>query len=90
MRGGRGRVGRIGIADVVERALWFSRLVIIVPVVFCLLMSFGLFYLATVDAISLVQYVGPYADPHLSAVAHASLTRKLVTTVVRAIANYKS
>jgi uncharacterized membrane protein YqhA len=37
-----------------ERILWFSRLAIIVPVVFSLLLAFGMFYTTTVDAFDLL------------------------------------
>ncbi len=37
-----------------ERVLWFSRLAVIVPVLFSLLLSFGMFYTTTLDAITLL------------------------------------
>lgn len=36
-----------------ERILWFSRLSVIVPVLFSLLLGFGMFYTTTLDAVSL-------------------------------------
>lgn len=36
-----------------ERLLWFSRLAVIAPVIFSLMLAFGMFYTTTLDAISL-------------------------------------
>jgi uncharacterized membrane protein YqhA len=36
-----------------ERLLWFSRLVVIVPVIFSVLLAFGMLYATTIDAMSL-------------------------------------
>ncbi|MDX2137914.1 MAG: YqhA family protein [Chloroflexota bacterium] len=37
-----------------ERILWFSRLVIIIPVLFSLVLAFGMLYTTTLDAIALL------------------------------------
>ncbi len=38
-----------------ERALWLSRLVVIVPVIASVVMSFAAFYLGTVDVVYLTS-----------------------------------
>lgn len=43
------------IESVIERILWTSRLVVIVPVVFSLLVAIALFYATTLDAVSLIS-----------------------------------
>lgn len=41
-----------------ERALWGSRLLMIVGVIASVLMAVGVFYMATIDALYLLKYLG--------------------------------
>lgn len=72
----------------IERLLWQSRYLIFVPVVGSLLMAVGAIYLATVDAISLVVSLVPYATASLSSDSHAQLEVQLLGGVIKTIDVY--
>lgn len=69
-----------------ERALWLSRLVVVVPVIASVVMAFAAFYLGTVDAVYVVTHLGSYADPN--ATNYAANRAKLVTTIIKAVDVY--
>ncbi len=71
-----------------ERALWASRLLMIVGVITSVLMAVGVFYMATVDALYLVKYLGAYADPSLNVEMRADLRAQTVTLIVKAVDGY--
>jgi uncharacterized membrane protein YqhA len=69
--------------NIIERILWWSRLVVIVPVIMSLLVSFGMFYTTTLDAASLLAY-GSIVD---ATERNAARVQSLVE-VVSVIDNY--
>jgi uncharacterized membrane protein YqhA len=69
-----------------ERILWFSRLAIIVPVIFSLLLSIGMFYTTTVDAI--VLFVTQLGYGALDEVARDSARLNAIVEVVSIIDKY--
>lgn len=71
-----------------ESLLWNSRLIVIVAVVASLGVSLVMFYVATVDVISLVPHLGHYHDLALSAEARGTLRSTIVTHVVEAVDGY--
>ena len=71
-----------------ERALWGSRLAVLVAVVFGTLLSLGAFYLATVDAFFALGYVVQYAEPGLASEEREALRANAVTTIVKAVDEY--
>ena len=68
-----------------ERALWASRLVMLVAVVGSVLLAFGSFYLAIIDVISVFAIFRDYSDLSLSTQAFIELRNEAVTTIVRAL-----
>ncbi len=68
---------------IVERALWSSRLMILVAVVFGVLLALGAFYLATVDVLYALRYFVQYADPSLAAEERKELRANAVTSSSR-------
>jgi uncharacterized membrane protein YqhA len=68
-----------------ERALWASRLVMLIAVVGSLLLAFGSFYLAIIDVISALAIFKDYSDLSLSTQAFTDLRNEAVTTIVRAL-----
>lgn len=71
-----------------EALLWNSRLVVIVAVIASLGVSLVMFYVATVDVVSLIPHLGHYHDLSLSAEARAALRGTIVTHVVEAVDGY--
>ncbi len=72
----------------IERLLWQTRYLVVVPVVGSVLMAIGAIYLATVDAVSLIVGLVPYAAGVLSGDAHANVEVQLLGGVIRAIDVY--
>lgn len=70
-----------------ERILWLSRLVVVVPVVISILVSFALFYTSTVDALSLIGRMLGYAAVTDEA-ARTALRLDSLADVVAIIDNY--
>src|ERR671911_1978114 len=68
-----------------ERALWASRLVMLIAVVGSLLLAFGSFYLAIIDVISALAIFRNYSVLSLSTQAFTDLRNEAVTTIVRAL-----
>ena len=68
-----------------ERALWATRLVMLVAVVGSILLAFGSFYLAIIDVISAFALFAEYSDLSLSTQAFTDLRNEAVTNIVRAL-----
>jgi uncharacterized membrane protein YqhA len=68
-----------------ERALWASRLVMLIAVVGSLLLAFGSFYLAIIDVTSALAIFRDYSVLSLSTQAFTDLRNEAVTTIVRAL-----
>lgn len=71
-----------------ERALWQSRLVVIIAVIASVLVGFGVFFMTTVDTIVMLNHLARYADPSLMAEARTSLRLSLVAEVVAIVDGY--
>ncbi|MGC2166719.1 MAG: YqhA family protein [Gallionella sp.] len=71
-----------------EGALWNSRFVIIAAVVGSLLAGFAIFYMATVDVVSLFQHAMHYADSSLDEEARKLLHDKTVSHIVEVVDGY--
>lgn len=71
-----------------EGALWSSRLIVLVAVVFGLLLALGAFYLATVDVLYFFGYLREYADPGLSSGQREELRAGAITAIVKALDGY--
>ena len=54
---------RKNVENIFERTLWGSRLMMLTGVAFSLLMALGAFYMATIDAVYLLKYLGGYPTP---------------------------
>lgn len=68
-----------------ERALWESRLIMLVAVVFCVLMSLGAFFIAAVDAVYLFKYIVSYADLGLAPEAKDLIRSQAITLIVKTV-----
>src|ERR671917_79616 len=68
-----------------ERALWASRLAMLIAVVGSVLLAFGSFYLSIIDVVSVFAIFRDYADPSLSTQDLTELRNEAVTTIVRAL-----
>jgi len=82
------RRGARGVGNALERVLWASRLVMVVPVVCSILMSFAALYLATVDTLSVLGRLAAYSAPDLAAAARSEMNKKIVTTLIKAVDLY--
>ncbi|HEU4648065.1 MAG TPA: YqhA family protein [Gemmatimonadales bacterium] len=71
-----------------ETLLWNSRLIVLVAVIASLGVSLVMFYVATVDVISLFAHLGHYHDLALSAEARSILRSTIVTHVVESVDGY--
>ncbi|MDP8950699.1 MAG: YqhA family protein [Actinomycetota bacterium] len=71
-----------------ERALWSSRLVVLVAVIFGVLLALGAFYLATVEVFYALGYLVQYADPALGAEERQGLRVDAVSAIVKAVDEY--
>ena len=71
-----------------EAALWSSRLVVLVAVVFGIVLALGAFYLATTDVFYALWYLGQYADPTLGAGEHEGSRSSAVTAIMKAVDGY--
>ena len=71
-----------------EEALWGSRLIVLVAVVFGLLLALGAFYLATVDVFYFMGYLREYADMSLGSGAREELRAGAITAIVKAVDGY--
>lgn len=68
-----------------EGALWQSRFVVMLAVVFSLLTAFAMFFMATVDAWFMIAHIGDYASADLVGDARADMRATTVTHVVEII-----
>ncbi|MBC5800050.1 MAG: YqhA family protein [Candidatus Eremiobacteraeota bacterium] len=71
-----------------ERALWNSRLIVIVAVVMSLVVALVMFYIATADAVFLVAEARHYVDPGLTAAARQHLHLATVARVAEIVDGY--
>ncbi len=71
-----------------EGALWGSRLIVLVAVVFGLLLALGAFYLATVDVFYFLGYLRDYADLGLATDEREDLRASAITAIVKAVDGY--
>ncbi|MDJ0807082.1 MAG: YqhA family protein [Gammaproteobacteria bacterium] len=68
--------------------LWNSRLVVLAAVVASLAASFGMFYMASVDAFYMISHLLHYASPELTGAERVSLRSATVTHVVEIVDGY--
>jgi uncharacterized membrane protein YqhA len=71
-----------------EALLWHSRLAVIVAVVASLIVALAMFYVATVDVVSLLGHLAHYHDLTLEAAARAELRTTVVAHVVEVVDGY--
>jgi uncharacterized membrane protein YqhA len=71
-----------------ERALWASRLIVLVPVVVSVLLSLTMVAVASVDAARLVATVGAFAKPGVSAESAYGLRLAVVGGVIEVVDGY--
>ncbi|MEN8177530.1 MAG: YqhA family protein [Pseudomonadota bacterium] len=71
-----------------ESVLWNSRLVVLAAVVASLAVSFGMFYVASVDAFYMISHLLHYASPELTGAERVSLRSTTVTHVVEIVDGY--
>jgi uncharacterized membrane protein YqhA len=71
-----------------EGALWNSRFVIITAVVGSMLAGFTIFYMATVDVMSLFQHALHYADAGMTEEARKALHDSTVSHIVEVVDGY--
>ncbi len=86
--GGEGAVPQSRVARVFEGALWSSRLIVLVAVVFGLLLALGAFYLATIDVFYFFGYLRDYADLSLTSDDREELRASAITAIVKAVDGY--
>ncbi|WP_207955955.1 YqhA family protein [Rubrobacter marinus] len=87
-RGGERSVPESSVTRLFEGALWGSRLIVLVAVVFGLLLALGAFYLATVDVFYFLGYLGDYADLSLGTDEREDLRASAITAIVKAVDGY--
>lgn len=85
---GNGPGDRGPVARLFEEALWGSRLIVLVAVVFGLLLALGAFYLATIDVFYFLGYLREYADMGLGTEARENLRAGAITAIVKAVDGY--
>lgn len=71
-----------------EGTLWNSRFVILAAVIGSLLAGFAIFYMATVDVVSLFQHSLHYADSSLTEEARKALHDSIVSHIVEVVDGY--
>jgi uncharacterized membrane protein YqhA len=71
-----------------EKALWASRFVMLGGVVFSILMALGVFYMATVDALSLPGLLRDYTHAAPAEVQRTELRAKILTLIVKSVDGY--
>jgi uncharacterized membrane protein YqhA len=76
------------IARAFERALWASRLAIVVAVVASILAGVGALYMATVDIAAVLAEAWRYGDPTLPPDARDTLGASIVARTVKALDGY--
>ena len=71
-----------------ERVLWGSRVVVLVAVAASLIVSIGMFFVATVDVVQVSIHMGSYANINVSAEEHEALRTQTVSHIVEVIDGY--
>ncbi|MGC8467918.1 MAG: YqhA family protein [Acidithiobacillus sp.] len=71
-----------------EWALWNSRFVVLFAVIASLLVAFGVFYMTSVDAWTLLQHIAHYGDSALSAEQRSDLHAEIVAHAVSIVDGY--
>jgi uncharacterized membrane protein YqhA len=71
-----------------ESLLWNSRLIVLVAVIASLVVSLAMFYVSTIDVVSLVQHLGVYHDLTLEAGTRADMRGTIVAHVVEVVDGY--
>lgn len=71
-----------------ELILWNARLIVLVPVVFSLILSVGIFLTTTADVLALLGRFAQYLDPALASEARAALQIENIAKVVAIVDSY--
>ena len=71
-----------------EAALWNSRLIVLVAVIGSLGLALVMFYVATMDVVSLIPHLGHYHDISLAPEARVALRGTIVSHVVEVVDGY--
>ena len=71
-----------------EHFLWSSRLVVLIAVIFSLISSIAMFYLATVDATVMLLHLGGYISLDLSLAERVAIRTETIAHVVETIDGY--
>jgi len=71
-----------------ERLLWGSRLVVLVAVTASLIVSVGMFFVATVDVVQVAVHMGHYGDVGASVEEHEALRTQTVSQIIEVIDGY--
>ena len=71
-----------------EAALWNSRLIVLVAVIGSLGVALVMFYVATMDVVSLIPHLGHYHDISLAPEARVALRGTIVAHVVEVVDGY--
>jgi uncharacterized membrane protein YqhA len=83
-----GRLRMKSLERTFERALWQSRLLVVVAVIASAFLALGAFYMATVDVVVLLGNLLPYASPTLDPTARETLREATVAGIVKAVDGY--
>lgn len=71
-----------------EKAVWSTRLVVLLAVVASLLTAIALFYMSTIDAWALISHLLHYGSPSLSMEERLELRAETITHVVEMVDGY--
>lgn len=71
-----------------ERALWSSRLLMLIGVVVSLVLAVAAFVMATVDGFAVFKHLADYADLGLSYERRADLRAAAITLIVKSVDGY--
>jgi uncharacterized membrane protein YqhA len=74
--------------NIFESMLWNSRLIILLPVIFGLLLAVGMFIVATVDALMLMGEMLSYMNPAIDEAARSTLRLDTISEVVAVVDGY--
>jgi uncharacterized membrane protein YqhA len=73
---------------IIERILWNSRLVVLVPVLASIILAFGAFIVTTVDAVLLLWQMISYLDSSLTESARDAMRLTVISDVVTVVDGY--
>jgi uncharacterized membrane protein YqhA len=76
------------VQNLFEVLLWNSRLVVLIPVVFSLVLSFGMFIQTTTDVFIVGGKIIGYLNPALETAARAKLQLETISSIVAIIDGY--